>query len=108
MIKEDFMSQITVLNKANVPMGPFTREQVADKLRSGEFAPSDLAFIEGLSQWTPLRDVLAKADGTGGVRTAICSSVNVGPSGLFLRCDHATAGTFGLRRVLASLRGHLH
>ena len=53
---------ITVLNKSNVPTGPFTRAQVAEKLRTGELSPEDLAFIEGLGQWTPLRDVLAKID----------------------------------------------
>jgi uncharacterized RDD family membrane protein YckC len=53
---------ITVLNKANVPTGPFTRAQVADKLKSGEFSLDDLAFVEGLSQWTPLREVLAQVD----------------------------------------------
>jgi uncharacterized RDD family membrane protein YckC len=56
------MSQITVLNKGNVPMGPFTRAQVTEKLQSGEFSLDSLAFIEGLSQWTPLRDVLAQVD----------------------------------------------
>jgi len=56
------MTPITVLNKGNVPTGPFTREQVADKLRTGEFSLNDLAFVEGLSQWTPLRDVLARVD----------------------------------------------
>jgi uncharacterized RDD family membrane protein YckC len=57
------MAAITVLNKANVPTGPFTREQVAEKLRTGEMALTDLAFVDGLSQWTPLREVLAKVDG---------------------------------------------
>ena len=53
---------ITVLDKKNVPTGPFTRAEVGEKLRTGEFSPNDLAFIEGLSQWTPLRDVLARID----------------------------------------------
>lgn len=57
------MTPITVLNKGNVPTGPFTRAQVAEKLQSGEFSLDSLAFVEGLSQWTPLRDVLAKVDG---------------------------------------------
>ncbi len=56
------MTAITVLNKANVPTGPFTRAQVAEKLQRGEFSLEDLAFVEGLTQWTPLRDVLAKVD----------------------------------------------
>ena len=57
------MSQITILDQANTPMGPFTREQVAEKLQRGEVALDNLAFVEGLSQWTPLRDVLARVDG---------------------------------------------
>jgi uncharacterized RDD family membrane protein YckC len=57
------MTPITVLNQANAPTGPFTRAQVAEKLQSGEFSLTDLAFIEGLSQWTPLREVLAQVDG---------------------------------------------
>jgi len=56
------MAAITILNKANVPIGPFTRAQVAEKLQSGEFSLDSLAFVEGLTQWTPLRDVLAKVD----------------------------------------------
>jgi uncharacterized RDD family membrane protein YckC len=56
------MAQITILNQGNVPMGPFTREQVAQKLLAGEVTLASLAHVEGLSQWTPLRDVLAKVD----------------------------------------------
>jgi len=56
------MNAITILNQANVPTGPFTREQVDEKLKAGEFTLDSLAFIEGLGQWTPLRDVLAKID----------------------------------------------
>jgi uncharacterized RDD family membrane protein YckC len=55
------MTAITVL-KNNVPTGPFTRTQVAEKLQAGEMNLEDLAFVEGLSQWTPLLDVLAKID----------------------------------------------
>lgn len=55
------MVTITVL-KNNAPTGPFTRTQIAEKLQTGEMSLEDLAFIEGLSQWTPLREVLAKVD----------------------------------------------
>jgi uncharacterized RDD family membrane protein YckC len=55
------MASITVL-KDNVPAGPFTRAEVAEKLRTGEFSLESLAFVEGLAQWTPLRDVLARVD----------------------------------------------
>jgi len=58
------MNPITVLNKSNAPIGPFTRAQIAEKLQGGEIALTDLAFAEGLglAQWTPLGDVLAKVD----------------------------------------------
>jgi uncharacterized RDD family membrane protein YckC len=56
------MTAITILDQANTPTGPFTREQVAEKLKSGEVTLESLAFVEGLTQWTPLRDVLAKVD----------------------------------------------
>src|SRR5260221_5932131 len=56
------MPAITLLNKDNAPTGPFTRAQVAEKLQSGEFNLESLAFVEGLAQWTPLREVLAKVD----------------------------------------------
>jgi len=56
-----FMSAITVL-KQNIPYGPFTRAEVAEQLGRGEITLDSLAFIDGLTQWTPLRDVLAKVD----------------------------------------------
>lgn len=58
------MTPITILNQGNVPIGPFTRAQVAEKLQSGEFSLDSLAFVEGLSKWTPLRDVLAQVNAT--------------------------------------------
>jgi len=48
--------------KQNIPHGPFTRAEVADQLGRGEITLDSLAFIEGLAQWTPLRDVLVKVD----------------------------------------------
>jgi uncharacterized RDD family membrane protein YckC len=56
------MNQITILNDANQPMGPFTRDEVNAKLQAGEVRLTSLAFVEGLQQWTPLRDVLARVD----------------------------------------------
>jgi uncharacterized RDD family membrane protein YckC len=56
------MAKITILNASNVPMGPFTREQVAQKLQAGEVSLSSLAHVEGLSEWTKLSDVLARVD----------------------------------------------
>jgi len=55
------MAAITVL-KENIPHGPFTRAEVAQKLQAGEISLDSLAFVEGLKQWTPLRDVLARVD----------------------------------------------
>ncbi len=55
------MAAITIL-KDNVPQGPFTRAEVADQLTRGEVTLDSLAFVDGLTQWTPLRDVLAKVD----------------------------------------------
>ena len=55
------MTAITVL-KNNVPTGPFNRTQIAEKLQAGEISLEDLAFVEGLGQWTPLLDVMAKVD----------------------------------------------
>jgi uncharacterized RDD family membrane protein YckC len=58
------MKPITVLDKNNTPLGPFTRAQVADKLQAGEISLESLAFVEGLTEWTPLRQVLATVDAT--------------------------------------------
>jgi uncharacterized RDD family membrane protein YckC len=55
------MAAITIL-KDNVPHGPFTRAEVADQLTRGEVTLESLAFVEGLAQWTPLGDVLARVD----------------------------------------------
>jgi uncharacterized RDD family membrane protein YckC len=54
---------ITVL-KSNIPTGPYTLVQVADKLRTGEVSLDDLAHVEGLNQWVPLREVLKKVEST--------------------------------------------
>jgi uncharacterized RDD family membrane protein YckC len=56
------MTTITVLDKGNISTGPFSREQIREKLKQGEFTMSSLAFAEGLglSQWVPLRDVLGR------------------------------------------------
>jgi uncharacterized RDD family membrane protein YckC len=56
------MAQITILNDQKVPEGPFTRDQVAAKLQAGTYTLDSWAFIDGLAQWTPLRDVLARVD----------------------------------------------
>ncbi|MBI4028040.1 MAG: DUF4339 domain-containing protein [Verrucomicrobia bacterium] len=40
------------------PIGPFTHEQVAEKIRSGDCMPTDLCWHAGLINWTPISTVL--------------------------------------------------
>ncbi len=47
--------------KDNQQQGPFTLMDVRDKLQKGEFAYTDLAWREGLANWTPLKDLLGGA-----------------------------------------------
>jgi uncharacterized RDD family membrane protein YckC len=56
------MAAITVLKANNVPHGPYNRAEIGEQLSRGEITLTSLAFIEGLTEWTPLRDVLAKVD----------------------------------------------
>lgn len=42
--------------------GPFTPEEIAAKLQSGECTPETLAWKEGLEAWQPLRDVLPQSE----------------------------------------------
>jgi uncharacterized RDD family membrane protein YckC len=58
------MAGITVLKGNNVPHGPFTRTEVADQLNRGEITLESLEIVDCVEAWTPLRDVLAKVDGT--------------------------------------------
>ncbi len=44
---------------------------MADQLGRGEITLDSLAFVEGLTQWTPLRDVLAKVDAAGPAPAAV-------------------------------------
>jgi uncharacterized RDD family membrane protein YckC len=52
---------ITVL-KNNVPWGPFTRAQIDDGLRRGDFTRQTLAHASGRTEWQPLGDVLDDLD----------------------------------------------
>ncbi len=45
------------VGKGGQQLGPFTAEDLRAKLASGEVAPSDLVWKEGMAQWTPLADV---------------------------------------------------
>jgi uncharacterized RDD family membrane protein YckC len=48
---------ITVL-KRNAPWGPFTREQIEEGLKRGDFTANYLAHAPGLKEWLPLGEVL--------------------------------------------------
>jgi uncharacterized RDD family membrane protein YckC len=48
---------ITVL-KRNAPWGPFTREQIEEGLKRGDFTVNYLAHAPGLKEWLPLGEVL--------------------------------------------------
>lgn len=50
-------SKITVL-KRNAPWGPFTREQIEEGIRNGDFTLSYLAHAAGLREWLPLGEVI--------------------------------------------------
>jgi uncharacterized RDD family membrane protein YckC len=52
---------ITVL-KNNVPWGPFTRAQIQDGLKRGDFTLQSLAHGPGLKEWLPLGEVLDHVD----------------------------------------------
>jgi uncharacterized RDD family membrane protein YckC len=59
---------ITVL-KNNVPWGPFTREQIDDGLKRGDFTVRYLAHAPGLKEWLPLDEVLDYVDRGAGARS---------------------------------------
>ncbi len=52
-------SEITVLNNHHQPIGPFTVEEIRQRLASGELYSSQLAHAEGLQTWIPLSEVLS-------------------------------------------------
>jgi hypothetical protein len=41
--------------------GPFSLIDVRERLKKGEFAYSDLAWRDGLAEWTPLKDLMGGA-----------------------------------------------
>jgi len=75
------MAAITVLKGNNVPHGPFSRAEVAQQLSRGEITLDSLAFVEGLAQWTPLREVLAKIDAANPAPVAAAPPVATMPIG---------------------------
>jgi|GEM_PF-3932343 len=42
------------IHKNGEQLGPFTELQVAEMLKSGQLAPEDLAWTEGMDEWKPL------------------------------------------------------
>jgi hypothetical protein len=47
--------------KNNQQVGPFPLMDVRARLQSGEFSYDDLAWREGLADWTPLKDLMGGA-----------------------------------------------
>lgn len=47
--------------KNNEQVGPFALMDVRERLQRGEFAYEDLAWREGMANWTPLREILGGA-----------------------------------------------
>jgi len=41
--------------------GPFTPEEIAEKIKAGECTPETLAWKDGMEDWQPLRDVLPQS-----------------------------------------------
>lgn len=52
---------ITVL-KNGVPWGPFTRSQIDDGLKRGDFTLQDLAHAAGVKEWKPLAEIVAHVE----------------------------------------------
>jgi uncharacterized RDD family membrane protein YckC len=104
------MLPITILNKDNVPMGPYTRAQVADKLQGGEVSLESLAFVDGLTEWTPLRTVLAKVDAMAPSAPAMPTAPTPASSGYSYAAtmappDHFVYAGFWLRFAAIFLDG---
>jgi hypothetical protein len=53
------MSNIYIY-KNNKQLGPFDEVQIAESMRSGDFATDDLAWHEGLTEWVQLGELLKK------------------------------------------------
>ena len=75
------MAAITVLKGNNVPHGPYSRAEIGEQLSRGEITLDSLAYIEGLEQWTPLREVLAKVDAANRPSTAGAPPASTVPIG---------------------------
>ena len=51
---------ITLLGADRTAQGPFTVQEVTQKIETGEIRPDNLAHIPGLTQWSPVNQVLAQ------------------------------------------------
>lgn len=49
------------VHKDDQQLGPFTEEELKEHLKSGKFTKQDLAWKEGLTDWTPLSNILTPA-----------------------------------------------
>ena len=47
-----------LIHRDGQQFGPFELEQVEQMIRAGTIAPSDLAWCDGLTEWTPLSELL--------------------------------------------------
>jgi hypothetical protein len=47
--------------KNNEQVGPFALMDVRERLKNGTFAYEDLAWSDGMADWTPLKDILGGA-----------------------------------------------
>jgi len=68
---------ITVL-KNNAPWGPFTRAQIEEGLKRGDFTLQYLAHAPGLKEWLPLGEVLDHAE-RGAILPPVPAARNVPP-----------------------------
>lgn len=46
-----------LINRDGQQFGPFTLDQVNQALAAGQLLPTDIAYFEGLQQWTPLTQI---------------------------------------------------
>jgi len=70
---------ITLVDGSNQPIGPFSLAEVQRRLQTGEFRPDQLAFAEGLAQWTPLASVLAHVQNASAPPPFLAAQVSTPP-----------------------------
>ena len=50
------------ISKNEEQLGPFDEEQLAQQIAQGAVSHDDLAWVEGMTEWRPLRELIAGAD----------------------------------------------